>query len=220
VVSERSDSSPPSDLPDDEKARLTAEDRERLAQIYELIEQHRPVLNAFHAESDRGAILIAAQLLDGTLEALIKAVFVPDREDRLLAIDGPLGTFSTRIDFAFAIGLIPRSACGHLHRVRRIRNACAHSINAITFADQKIRDLTFAMLDVDAFLPPDKRRSRTPEDVRARFLANAALTKLDTRSCEKRSTKPPRPMPPRKASRSTKRSGVQRRSRMQWKPTG
>ena len=46
------------------------------------------------SDSHRGA------LLDSALEALIKAVFVPNRDDRLLAIDGPLGTFSNRFRIA------------------------------------------------------------------------------------------------------------------------
>src|SRR4051812_2613930 len=79
-------------------------------------------------ETDRGAVLMAAAFLDEKLKELIQRRMVADKKvsRRAFEFNGPLGTFSSRIDFAYLIGLIPKNAQKDLHTIRAIRNQFAH----------------------------------------------------------------------------------------------
>ena len=58
-------------------------------------------------ETDRGCALMAAAYLDDRLGALLRAVFVDsDIAGELLEQSKPLGTFSSRIDAVFLLGLL------------------------------------------------------------------------------------------------------------------
>ena len=65
-------------------------------------------LNNFNQESDRGAALSAAAVLEDRLEEIIKA-FLIDGKSSLKLLDGfnaPIGTFSSKILLAHALGLL------------------------------------------------------------------------------------------------------------------
>jgi mannitol operon repressor len=66
-------------------------------------------LHEFSKESDCGAALVAASMLDGRLEDILSAFFVDGKtaEGLLNGFNAPLGTFSSRASAAFALGLIP-----------------------------------------------------------------------------------------------------------------
>lgn len=51
-----------------------------------------------------------------------------------------VGTFSSRIDLAYPIGLISSQFARDLHLIRRMRNDIAHSIVARTFSDPGVAD--------------------------------------------------------------------------------
>jgi DNA-binding MltR family transcriptional regulator len=59
----------------------------------------------------------------------------------LITIDGPLGTFTTRIDLTYCLGLIRSDQHKDLHTCRKIRNLCAHSHKRISFDEQSVIDL-------------------------------------------------------------------------------
>jgi DNA-binding MltR family transcriptional regulator len=91
-------------------------------------------------ETDRGCALMAAAYLDGELEQLFRAALVADAKsvDDMLDQSKPLGTFSSRIDMAFLLGLIGRQAKRDLHIIRKIRNDFGHDPEPITFRSQQI----------------------------------------------------------------------------------
>jgi len=106
-------------------------------------------------ESDRGAVLVAAALLDAALEKAIRARLVdPYRgNDRLFDVpNAPLQSFSSKIEMAFRIGIIVEGMAKALHIFRKIRNDCAHSSDYYTFADknvfERIRSLMFKNKDL------------------------------------------------------------------------
>jgi DNA-binding MltR family transcriptional regulator len=149
-----------------------------LASILSAIQEHRTILSTFHSESDRGAILVAASFLDSTLERLLRATFVHDGGplvEQMFSFEGPMGAFSARINMALAMGLIHTDTAAHLHRVRRIRNACAHSPESVDFDTDSVRDLTNAMWHVDSFVTAAARNGSRRELTRARFLTNAII---------------------------------------------
>lgn len=85
-------------------------------------------LRQLRRESERGCILVGAAVLDELLAELVAAhcVSAEAAHDLLGSFEAPLGTFSSRIALAYAMGLISRNERDHLERVRRLRNAAAH----------------------------------------------------------------------------------------------
>lgn len=92
------------------------------------------------SETDRGCALMGAAYLDMQLGVLLKAYFVDDDKliKHLLSDSGVLGTFSLRIDLAYALGLIAKSVERDLHLLRKIRNDFAHISSKISFNTESI----------------------------------------------------------------------------------
>jgi DNA-binding MltR family transcriptional regulator len=90
---------------------------------------------ALNEETDRGCALMAGAFLDQELERLLEAKFVDDAAvfKRLVRADGPIGTFSSRIDLAYLLGLIGKRAQQDLHLIRKVRNEFAHKPQPTTF---------------------------------------------------------------------------------------
>lgn len=97
----------------------------------------------FNPESDRGAVLVAASLLDDRLKRILQAFFLDSKvsRDLLDGVNAPLGTFSARISAAFALGLIEKNEIDELNLVRKIRNEYGHKWKEVTFDDAPIADL-------------------------------------------------------------------------------
>src|SRR5438105_1519183 len=74
--------------------------------------------DSLNAETDRGCALMAAAYLDEELQKLFRATFLDDSgvADQLFSPNGPLGTFSARIDLAYMREVWPNSL-----RILRIR---------------------------------------------------------------------------------------------------
>jgi DNA-binding MltR family transcriptional regulator len=81
-------------------------------------------------ESDRGAILVAVSVLDGVFENRLRQLL--DRgnaEAQARLLKGPLGalsTFSSKVDLAYCIGMIPPQLYGDIRLLKKLRNYCAH----------------------------------------------------------------------------------------------
>jgi hypothetical protein len=93
-------------------------------------------------ESPRGIILTAAAYLDDRLGEMLKA-FLVENAGAIKLTDGfnaPLGTFSSRIAAAFALGLISSKEYDMLELFREIRNKYAHEIK-IRITDQSVTKL-------------------------------------------------------------------------------
>ena len=103
-------------------------------------------MTAFRAtldeETDRGCALMAAAFLDTELSSLLKRRFVDDPRPvaDLLRSSGPLGTFSSRIDLAYLLGLIGARVKRDLHLIRKIRNDFAHVHEPLSFESTNIRN--------------------------------------------------------------------------------
>lgn len=97
-------------------------------------------LHEFQAETDRGTTVVASAYLDDLLAGMLRSYFVdePKVVAELLDFQGPLGTFSSRIGLAYCLGLIRDDQFKDLNTVRKIRNAFAHSHQALSFSEQPI----------------------------------------------------------------------------------
>jgi DNA-binding MltR family transcriptional regulator len=94
------------------------------------------------AETDRGCALMAAAYLDHQLVRLFKAVLVQDAavQQQLLQPLGPMGSFSSRIEMAYGIGLLSEVVRRNLRLVRKIRNEFGHVAKPLAFTDGPIAD--------------------------------------------------------------------------------
>lgn len=110
------------------------------------------LLAELEKESDRAAVILAGAMFDEALLALLRKRLgkCPSKEDQLL--DGayaPLGSFSSRIDAAYRLGIYHQQFWTALHLVRKIRNKFAHHIEGCTFADtavaSRVRELCIAV---------------------------------------------------------------------------
>ena len=119
--------------------RLHVEDKENL--YAELMEGN-----------DRSAIITIAAICDTGLEARI-AQALPGLEngtkkdfDDAFRHDGPLGSFSARINLAFYLGLIDKTTKSQLTDIRHIRNAVAHTKRRVTFDHVQLRKAALRVL--------------------------------------------------------------------------
>lgn len=111
------------------------------------IEEHVARLKA---ESDRGVMILAATMLD---DALLTALgrTMPKASNRLrdqvFSNDGPLSTFSRRITFAEALGLISPIVARQMNVIRRIRNVAAHAHTAVDFSLDEVKQALAIMFE-------------------------------------------------------------------------
>jgi hypothetical protein len=125
-------------------------------------------LNAeLDGESDRACIILMASILDDTLKyRLSKCLnFSPtdDEYDYVFRPNGPLGTFSGRMEIGCLFGFIDDSTYQELDIIRELRNACAHSKRKMVFADPQVENVTRRLFRPLGFIPdPPKGQPLRP----------------------------------------------------------
>ncbi|MBX3402590.1 MAG: hypothetical protein KF699_04165 [Phycisphaeraceae bacterium] len=105
------------------------------------VQKRITVQMSLSAETDRGAAIVGVSYLDTQLERLFQRVFVSSRSHGRQLLKGPgapVGTYSSRIDMAFALALIGSQQQKHLHVFRKIRNLFAHSFEPLSFDENAI----------------------------------------------------------------------------------
>jgi mannitol operon repressor len=100
-------------------------------------------LAEFNRESDRGAALVAASMLDERLKEILHAFMLdsPASQELLSGFSAPLGTFSSRAVAAFALGLIQSNEFEEITIIRKIRNEFGHGWQPVPFETGRIADL-------------------------------------------------------------------------------
>ena len=117
--------------------------------------------HSLRKETDRGCALMAAEFLSSELGGLLRRRFVDDGKacDAVLEDgNGPLGTFSSRIEFAYLLGLIGPEARRELNLVRRIRNEFAHDYKPLDFNAERIANRC-RELRLHVVVPDEKPRA-------------------------------------------------------------
>jgi DNA-binding MltR family transcriptional regulator len=97
---------------------------------------------ALLSETDRGKALMAGAFLDAELDLLLRSVTVQDKKvaKEFFRASGVLGTFSSRIDAVYLLGLISKAEHRDLHLIRKIRNDFGHTATPLDFNSPAIRD--------------------------------------------------------------------------------
>ncbi|WP_233959929.1 MltR family transcriptional regulator [Pectobacterium versatile] len=109
--------------------------------------------NEFNKESDRGAVLLAASMLDESLLEILESWLISNNsaKELILGFNAPLGTFSARLKASHALGLIMDHEFNEIDLIRKIRNEFGHGWKDISFESPKIKK----SLDKLPWLGPD-----------------------------------------------------------------
>jgi len=117
-----------------EKNKSSEKFNELISEKFDEVLQFRQSLSE---ETDRGCALMAAAYLDSELEKLLSKHFVDNEniKKEMFGHSRPLGSFSSRIDMAYLLGLIGPKAHRDLHLIRKVRNEFGHVPTPISFDD-------------------------------------------------------------------------------------
>ncbi|HEX3663223.1 MAG TPA: MltR family transcriptional regulator [Acidobacteriaceae bacterium] len=123
------------------KPLITSDEREALEKKYPYLKGFPEFLQTLDAESDRGMVLTSCAMLDDALERAIERKLLAHKAVKQLTdgFNAPLGTFSSRILAAFALGIVSEREYLEMEIHRRVRNRFAHDVRA-SFEDQQVID--------------------------------------------------------------------------------
>jgi hypothetical protein len=93
-------------------------------------------------ESDLGCALLAIFFLEKELKVLLKKCLVdtPEVDEKIFSFNGPLGTFSSKIEMGFSLGKISKTLKDELNLLRKIRNDFGHNPKQIDFNTHPINE--------------------------------------------------------------------------------
>ena len=92
-------------------------------------------------ESDRGIVLVSAELISVLLQELLAKKFLSDSRIGNILFNQPgssLSSFYSKIELSFAMGLISDDEYHDLQIVRKVRNQFAHSFDELHFSTEVI----------------------------------------------------------------------------------
>lgn len=106
------------------------------------------LIEEINDQSDRGAAIVGAAWLEESISAALESFLHahPKSWQRLFAGNGPMATFSAKIDLTRLLGLTTDSIWSDLHILRDVRNLFAHRIahkddhSKLSFNTPQIRD--------------------------------------------------------------------------------
>jgi hypothetical protein len=96
-------------------------------------------------ESDRGAVIVAAALLEDDLDEILEDIIqrngvTPKHIKEMFALNGPLSSFSSKSLICYGFGLISKEIFDDLSQIRKLRNKFAHSSDRVDFLFSDIED--------------------------------------------------------------------------------
>lgn len=140
----------------------------------EELEYFSKFLSYFQKETDRGAALVGAAMLDARLERILSLCLIDNKakKDLLCGSSAPLGTFSAKINICSALGFITQKEYEEINLIRKIRNEFAHQLDEITFSQKPICDYC---LQLKADTPDDLKGKK---EYRSLFINSVILTTM------------------------------------------
>lgn len=144
----------------------------------EALERMLTLAEEMNAQTDRGVAIVGATWVEEAIYESLASVLPRDTKswERLFRMDGPLSSFSAKIDLLHLLGLTSENIRSDMHRLREIRNIFAHNIThkntsrKLSFDIPEIRDKCLALKCV------------THEDIvapRAAFIRACAVLNAD-----------------------------------------
>jgi len=122
-----------------------------------MLEQQAVLRAEFAGSSERAAVIVGAAYLDELLTELLTSFMVPDtpkKDKEIFSGNGPLSTFSSKINMCWKLGLISDRERNTLHTIRGIRNDFAHKLTGISLSDNSVKQKIKAIeIPVHLLLP-------------------------------------------------------------------
>lgn len=109
--------------------------------IHVSLEDYQSMVELFQNESDRGAAVLAGSYIENHLGLYLTSKMVDSSLfERIFSSDGPLSTFSQRINIAQAFGFLSNAQCDDLRLITKIRNHFAHHPKDASFNAKPVSD--------------------------------------------------------------------------------
>ena len=103
---------------------------------------------AMETGSDRETAILAAAYLEETLKLALSCAFVENTHQAMFeGADAPLNTFAAKIRLAEALAIVGPRTKSRLDKIRKIRNAFAHSLLPFSFEEEAIQNLSADLAD-------------------------------------------------------------------------
>lgn len=131
-------------------------------EAYELVMKWPSFVEKFLGENDRSAVIFSSSLLDDILSRILKAFFIEGKISKDLIYGGnvPLGTFSSRIKCAYALGLINKNEYNDLNKIRKLRNMFAHEWGDIDLEQEDTTQICRSMHYISTASLPNEQLPR------------------------------------------------------------
>ena len=101
----------------------------------------RQLFDVLNDESDLACVVIAVAFLDTSLASLLAHKLADSSvSTKLLAPSGAIGSYSTRADLAYALGLVTKGHYQDLCSIGEIRNRFAHNHLQLSFQDPAVQE--------------------------------------------------------------------------------
>ncbi|MBD9551580.1 DUF4145 domain-containing protein [Pantoea sp. PNT01] len=116
-----------------------------------VLTNYNDMVTMFHQESDRGAAVLAGSYVENLLGSyLVYCMEDKSLKEKVFSSNGPLSSFSQRIEIAQAFGHIDKKTANKLDLIRKIRNHFAHHPFDASFEDSPVKDWAnnlFSLMD-------------------------------------------------------------------------
>jgi hypothetical protein len=101
-----------------------------------------------HRQSHAAIVMRLITILEYDLERCLVRTFRPlnrAMRKRLFDAYGPVSTFAAKIDLAHALGITSEAAHKELHKMRKMRNAFAHSRAGLSLDTEPVKTLFYTL---------------------------------------------------------------------------
>lgn len=144
----------------------------------EALERMQTLINELNEQTDRGVAIVGATWVEEAISESLASVLPSKAKswERLFKVDGPLSSFSAKIDLLHLLGLTSELIRTDMHRLREIRNLFAHNI---THKNSNLR-LSFDIPDIrDKCLALKCIAHEEITDPRIAFIRSCAMLNAD-----------------------------------------
>jgi len=131
-------------------------------------------LQYFQKETDRGAALVGAAMVESRLERLLNETLLDNfsKKELLTGVNAPMGTFNSKIKLCHVLGFITDKEAKEANLIRKIRNEFAHQLDELSYSAQPVCDYC---LQLQADTPGDLKKEKR---FRGLFINSVVLLSL------------------------------------------
>jgi hypothetical protein len=132
----------------------------------------------FKNETDRGAVVLTASLMENALTNVLKKYLTPSTSSQDELFDSPMAPFSTfgsKIQIAQRLGLISVRLSRDLNLIKKMRNEFAHNVHGSSLESGKIKDLLTNLVSSSEIIKGHEELTYFPGGGRGDFLKIANI---------------------------------------------